>query len=247
MPPHRARRKQTARTGVCDDVRGREVLRNTGCHGVIPTPLKQPSLYCLSDGLMGPVDCQKVLEQLHVEPLVKRVEVEQREDDGHQTRPPTILREQQRSSGGICVETAGRTCQRLRKTRFRCSPSENRPLAQPGAAEDGPPRRQWRRRSSSGHLAKPLAKPLPTALRRWRSQAMLPVGLTATSETISSPLTRAGGAALRGRTIIGQLRRSPAATGDTDRSDSSTLDHMIRPPAGVAFVRHQQRPKLQRN
>ena len=57
----------------------------------IPTPLEQPGLHYLSEGLMGPVDCRKALEQL--EPLVRRVEVEQREDDGRQIRPPAILRE----------------------------------------------------------------------------------------------------------------------------------------------------------
>eukprot|EP01043_Picozoa_sp_COSAG02_P030306 COSAG02_NODE_1928_length_10338_cov_85.895888_4_plen_121_part_00 len=47
-------------------------------------------------------------EQL--QPLVRRVEVDQRDDeDDRRTRPPTILREQQRSTGRTCVEVAGRT------------------------------------------------------------------------------------------------------------------------------------------
>ena len=63
---------------------------------------------------MGLDERWKDVEQLQL--LVRRVVVEQRDDeDRHQTRPPTILREQQRSSCTLCVEAAGRTSHRLRK------------------------------------------------------------------------------------------------------------------------------------
>ena len=63
---------------------------------------------------MGSADLRKDVEQL--QPLVRRVEVEQRDDeDGRQILSPTILRKQQRSTGTTCVEAGGRTLLRLRK------------------------------------------------------------------------------------------------------------------------------------
>ena len=56
----------------------------------IATPLHQPALHYLSEGLMGSADLQKDVEQLQL--LVRRVEVDQLDDeDDRQTRPPTIL------------------------------------------------------------------------------------------------------------------------------------------------------------
>ena len=63
---------------------------------------------------MGLDERWKHVQQL--QPLVRRVEVDQRDDeDDRRTRPPTILREQQRSTGRTCVEVGGRTFIRLRK------------------------------------------------------------------------------------------------------------------------------------
>ena len=63
---------------------------------------------------MGLDERWKDVEQLQL--LVQRVVVEQRDDeDRHQTRPPTILREQQRSSYTLCVAAAVRTSHWLRK------------------------------------------------------------------------------------------------------------------------------------
>ena len=63
---------------------------------------------------MGSADLRKDVEQLQL--LVQRVEVEQRDEEYRlQTRPPTILREQQRSSCRLCVEAAVRTSHWLRK------------------------------------------------------------------------------------------------------------------------------------
>ena len=54
------------------------------------------------------------VEQLQL--LVRRVEVDQRDDeDDRRAHPPAILREQQRSTYTTCVEVAGRTLLRLRR------------------------------------------------------------------------------------------------------------------------------------
>ena len=77
-------------------------LKSTSSRRPIPTPLHQPALHYLSEGLMGSADLQKDVEQLQL--LVRRVEVDQLDDeDDRQTRPPTILREQQRSTYTTCV------------------------------------------------------------------------------------------------------------------------------------------------
>jgi hypothetical protein len=81
----------------------------------MPIPLYQPSLHYLSEGLTGSAGAWKDVEQLQL--LVRR-EVEQRDDeDGREILPPTILREQQRSTCTTCVEATGRTLLRLRKPR----------------------------------------------------------------------------------------------------------------------------------
>src|SRR6056300_916974 len=88
--------------------------KSTSSRRPIPTPLHQPALHYLSEGLMGSADLQKDVEQLQL--LVRRVEVDQLDDeDDRQTRPPTILRDQQRSTYTTCVQVAGRTLLRLRK------------------------------------------------------------------------------------------------------------------------------------
>jgi hypothetical protein len=52
-------------------------LESTSCRCPIATPLHQPALHYLSEGLMGSADAWKDVEQL--QPLVWRVEVEQRD------------------------------------------------------------------------------------------------------------------------------------------------------------------------
>ena len=72
---------------------------------------------------MGSADLRKDVEQLQL--LVRRVEVEQRDDeDDRRILPPTILREQQRSTCTTCVEVAGRTLLRLRKPPSGALPPE---------------------------------------------------------------------------------------------------------------------------
>ena len=162
-------------------------LKSTSSRCPIPTPLHQPAVHYLSEGLIGSADLRNDVEQQ--QPLVQRVDVEQRDAEDHrQTRPPAILREQQRSSGRICVEAAGRTSYRLGKVASRVATAGNHPRTARRAAQDGPPRRRWRRGSSCAHPASPAFHPLPTALRRRRGRATLLLGLIATSETFSAPL-----------------------------------------------------------
>ncbi len=122
-------------------------LKSTSSRRPIPTPLHQPALHYLSEGLMGSADLQKDVEQLQL--LVRRVEVDQLDDeDDRQTRPPTILRDQQRSTYTTCVQVAGCTLLRLRKPSVGSTAVGNRPKTARRAAQDRPPRRRWRRRSS---------------------------------------------------------------------------------------------------
>ena len=96
---------------------------------------------------MGLDERWKHVQQL--QPLVRRVEVDQRDDeDDRRTRPPTILREQQRSTGRTCVEVAGRTLIQLRKPSVGSAATRNRPKTARRAAQDRPPRRRWRRGGS---------------------------------------------------------------------------------------------------
>ena len=122
-------------------------LKCTSCRRPTATPLHHPSLHYLSEGLIGSADAWNDVEQLQL--LVRRVEVDQLDDeDDRQTRPPTILRDQQRSPGTTCVEVAGRTVLRLRKPSVGSTAVGNRPKTARRAAQDRPPRRRRRRRSS---------------------------------------------------------------------------------------------------
>jgi len=122
-------------------------LKCTSCRRPIATPLHHPSLHYLSEGLIGSADAWNDVEQLQL--LVRRVEVEQRDDeDDRRARPPTILRDQQRSTYTTCVEVAGRTLLRLRKPCSGSAATRNRPKTARRAAQDRPPRRRRRRRSS---------------------------------------------------------------------------------------------------
>jgi len=81
-------------------------LKSTSSRRPIPTPLHQPALHYLYEGLMWSADLQKDVEQLQL--LVRRVEVDQLDDeDDRQTRPPTILRDQQRYTE-LRIEHRGR-------------------------------------------------------------------------------------------------------------------------------------------
>ena len=174
------------------------MLKSTSSRCSIPTQLHQPSLHYLSEGLMRSDDNRKAVGKLQLP--ARGVVVEQRDDeDGRQTRPPAILREQQRSSCTLCAEAAVRTSHRLGKVASRVAAAGNHPRTARRAAQDGPPRRRWRRGSSCAHPASPTFHPLSTALRRRRGRATLLLGLIATSETFSAPLQgqegqRCGGA-----------------------------------------------------
>jgi len=188
----------TARTGGLDEVPGSEALKSTASRRPLPTPLHRYPTSYLSEGLIGSDERLEAVEQL--QPPRGRVDVAQRDAEDHrQARPPAILREQQRYSGTTCVEAAGRTSYRLGKVASRVAAAGNHPRTARRDAQDGPPRRRWRRGSSCAHPASPAFHPLPTALRRRRGRATLPLGLIAASETFSAPLQgqegqRCGGA-----------------------------------------------------
>ena len=96
---------------------------------------------------MGLDERWKHVQQL--QPLVRRVEVDQRDDENdRRTRPPTILRKQQRSTYTTWVEAGGRTLLRLRKPNVGSAATRNRPKTARRAAQDRPPRRRWRRGGS---------------------------------------------------------------------------------------------------
>ena len=182
------------------------MLKSTSSRSPIPTQLHQPSLHYLSEGLMGSDDLRKDLEQL--QPLIRRVEVEQRDDeDGREILPPTILREQQRSTCRTCVEVAGRTLLRLGKPSVGSAATGNCPKTARRAAQDRPPRRRWRRRSSCAHPAEPPFNPTPTAVRRSRGRATLSEGLIATSHAFSAPLQGQHGQRCGGAPSSGTARR----------------------------------------
>ena len=181
-------------------------LKSTSSHRPIPTPLHQPSLHYPSEGLMGSADLWKAVEQLQL--LVRRVEVEQRDDeDGRQILSPTILRKQQRSTCRICVEVAVRTLLRLRKPCVGSAAARNRPKTARRATQDRPPKRRWRRRSSCAHPAKPPFDATPTTLRRSRGRATLSEDLIATSHTFSAPLQGQHGQRCGGTPSSGTARR----------------------------------------
>ena len=101
-------------------------LKSTSSRCPLATPLHRPSLHYITKGLVGSADLRKDAEQL--QPLIQRVEVEQRDDeDGRQILSPTILRKQQRSTCRICVEVAVRTLLRLRKPCVGSAAARNRP------------------------------------------------------------------------------------------------------------------------
>ena len=133
-------------------------LKSTSSRCPITTPLHHAALHYLSEGLIGSADLQKDVEQLQL--LVRRVEVEQRDDeDDRRILPPTILRDQQRSTYTTCVEVAGRTLMRLSKPGIGSAATGKRPKTAQRAAQDRPPRRRWRRRSSCPHPIKPPSTP----------------------------------------------------------------------------------------
>ena len=182
------------------------MLKSTSCRCPIPTQLHQSSLHYPSVGLMGSADLRKDVEQL--QPLVRRVEVEQRDDeDGRQILSPTILRKQQRSTCRICVEVAVRTLLRLRKPCVGSAATRNRPKTARRAAQDRPPGRRWRRGSSCPHPAKLPFNPTPTTLRRSRGRATLSEGLIAPSHTFSAPLQGRHGQRCGGAPSSGTTRR----------------------------------------
>ena len=177
------------------------MLKSTSCRCPIRTPLHQPSHHCLSEGLMGSNERRKAVWQLQLP--VRRVELEQRDvEDGREILPPTILREQQRSSGTLCAEAAVRTSHRLGKTTFGCPVAGNRPKTARRAAQDRPPRRRWRRRKL---VPTPFQTPLPTPSYCATAVAR-PSDTTAGPDRAQPHLlclpTRAARAALWGRTII---------------------------------------------
>ena len=182
-------------------------LKCTGCRRPIATLLHQPSLHHLSEGLIGSADVRKDVEQLQL--LVRRVEVEQRDDeDDRRARPPTILRERQRSTSRTCVEVAGNTLIRLRKACIGSAAAGNRLKTARRATQDRPPRRRRRRRSSCADSTKPPFNPTPTAVAR-PSDAVGGPDRDQPAATLLCRPTRATWPALRGRTIIWHHRTTP--------------------------------------
>ena len=180
-------------------------LKCTGCRRPIATPLRQPSLHYLYEGLIGSANAWKDVEQLQL--LVRRVEVEQRDDeDDRRTHHPTILHEQQRSTCTTCVGMGGRILLRLRKPCFGSAATRNRPKTARRAAQDRPPRRRWRRRSSCAHPAKPPFKPHSYCAAAVARPSDAIGGPDHDQPRLVCPPTRAGGAALRRRIIIRRRR-----------------------------------------
>ena len=130
-------------------------LKSTSCRRPIPTPLHQPSLHYLSEGLTGSAGAWKDVEQLQL--LVRRVEVEQRDDeDGREIFSPTILREQQRSICTTCVEVTIRTLLRLRKPRVGSAAAGDCPKTAQRAAKNKTSKRSvaWGRHHPVGRGAR---------------------------------------------------------------------------------------------
>ena len=173
-------------------------LKSTSSRCPLATPLHRPSLHYISKGLMGLDERWNDAEQL--QPLIWRVEVDQRDDENdRRTHPPTILREQQRSPYRTCVEVGGRTLLRLMKPNVRSAAAGNCPKTARRATQDRPPRRRRRRRSSCADSTKPPFNPIPTAVAR-PSDAV--GGPDRDQPHLLCPPTTAAWAALRGRTII---------------------------------------------
>ena len=203
LRPKRAdRRDRGGQTGLPEG----EVPRSTSSRCPIPTPLHQPALHYLSEGPIGSADLRKDVQQLKLP--VRRVEVEQRDDeDGRQILPPTILREQQRSTYTTCVEVAGRTLLRAqeawRRERCRRKPPENSPASRPRSTSKA----SMASTSLCAHPAKAPFNPTPTAQRRSRGRAALSEGLIATSHAFSAPLQGQHGQRCGGAPSSGTTRR----------------------------------------
>ena len=177
------------------------MLKSTASHCPIPTPLHQPPIHYLSEGLMGSDERRKAVRQLQL-PVWRVVVAHHNVEDRLQTRPPAILREQQRSSCRLCAEAAVRTSHQLGKTAFGCPVAGNHPRTARRAAQDRPPWRRWRRRKL---VPGPRQPPLPPHLY-YATAVAWPSDTTAGPDRaqrdhLCHP-TRAGEAALRGRTII---------------------------------------------
>ena len=183
------------------------MLKSTASHRPIPTPLHQPPIHCLSEGLIGSDKHRKAVGQLQLP--VRGVVVEQRDEEYRlQKRSPAILREQQRSSYTLCAEAAVRTSHRLGKTTFGCPATGNHRRTARRAAQDRPPWRRWRRRRL---VRAPHQTPLPPHLY-YATAVARPSDTTAGPDRAQPHLlclpTRAARAALWGRTIIWH-RRTP--------------------------------------
>eukprot|EP01043_Picozoa_sp_COSAG02_P057855 COSAG02_NODE_7097_length_3187_cov_5.232513_1_plen_187_part_00 len=175
------------------------MLKSTASCRLIPTPLQQPPIHCISEGLIGSDERWKAVGQLQLP--VRRVDVEQRDDeDGREILSPTFLREQQRSSYTLCAEAAVHTSHWLGKTAFGCPVAGNHPRTARRAAQDR--WRRWRRRKL---VPTPRQTPLPP-------HPYYATAVAQPSDTTAGPdraqrdhlclSTRAARAALRGRTII---------------------------------------------
>ena len=124
----------TAWTGGLDEDPGSEALKSTASRRPLPTPLHRYPTSYLSEGLIGSDERPEAVGEL--QPPRGRVDVAQRDaEDHHQTRPPAILREQQRSSDTLCVEAAGRTSYRLGKVASRVATAGNHPRTARRAAQ----------------------------------------------------------------------------------------------------------------
>ena len=176
-------------------------LKRTSSRCPIPTPLHQPALHYLSEGPIGSADLRKDVQQLKLP--VRRVEVEQRDDeDGRQILPPTILREQQRSTYTTCVEVAGRTLLRAqearRRERCRRKPPENSPASRPRSTSKAS-------MASTKLVRAPRQSPLqphPYCAAAVARPSGAIGGPDRDQPRLLCPPTRAARAALRGRTII---------------------------------------------
>ena len=175
-------------------------LKSTSFHCLIATPLHQPALHYLSKGLMGSADLRKDAEQL--QPLIWRVEVDQRDDeDDRRTRPPTILREQQRSTCTTCVWVAGRTLLRLRKPGVESAATRNRPKTARRATQDQPSESMASRKLVTAIHQTPLQPHSYCATAVARPSDAIG-GPDRDQPRLLCPPTRAARAALRRRTII---------------------------------------------
>jgi len=201
-------------------------LKGTSSRCPVPTPLHRPSLRHLPDGPRGSADLRKAVGRLQLP--VRRVEVEHRDgEDDHRILPPTILRDQQRSTGRTRAEVAGRTLLRPRKPSVGSTAAGNRPKTARRAAQDRPPQRRWRRGSSCPHSTTHPFNPTPIAPRRSRGRAMLSEGLIATSHAFSAPPQGQHGQRCGGAPSSGTAGRLTGAL-PPDLISCSALTSLIR-------------------